>query len=62
MYIEIIICKTNSMLAFLKIEMSINEMKAQKSSIKDVFLPYNLRPSLLMIALMLFQQLSGMLT
>ncbi|CAL8087068.1 unnamed protein product [Orchesella dallaii] len=41
------------------IEMSVNEMKAQASSMSDLFEPHHLRPSLLMIALMCFQQLSG---
>jgi len=41
------------------IEMSVNENRAQKSSFKDLLISYNLRPSLLMIALMLFQQFSG---
>ncbi|OXA62848.1 facilitated trehalose transporter Tret1-2 homolog [Folsomia candida] len=41
------------------IEISVNESKAEKAKFSDLALPHNLRPSLIMMALMLFQQLSG---
>jgi len=41
------------------IETSVNDAKAQKSKFSDLFISYNLRPALIMLGLMLFQQLSG---
>lgn len=38
-----------------------NESKAQKAKFSDLTLPHNLRPSLIMFGLMVFQQLSGKL-
>jgi len=44
---------------FKMIEANVNEVLSTKTNIKDILLPWNLRPTLIMMALMLFQQFSG---
>lgn len=41
------------------VEMSVNESLNTKTSFNDLLLPYNLKPTLILLGLMLFQQLSG---